>query len=424
MKNETTISGRRYEFDWLRIMLILSVFLYHIGMYFNGFGWHIKNPERLTGLDPAMGYLHTWRMPLLFLVSGAGTWFALGKRTIGQFLGERSRRLLVPLVFGMLVIVPPQVFVEKQAMYGSYLNFLPHITEGVYPEGNLSWHHLWFVLYLFVCATAAIPFILLLRSKAGTCFYTILEKYARVKGIFLLLAIPLFLSQILLLPWFPEETHALVDDWAYVGSSFLFFLFGYILISNKALINSIVEQRRVFAAVAILISALYFYDWFHSIDPWVSENLQLLLYCLLQVSIALTLVAYAARYLNRDHPWRKTLNEAIYPFYILHQTVILVLAFLLRDVEMSVGWRVLALTLLSFTVIVSVYIFMIRPFNFMRFLFGMTAQVLDFNPCSSVRKTFPLRNKTAKQGTGRGEPTLNPYGYPRENCRGSRLSSM
>lgn len=371
MKENTIFSERRYDIDWLRILLIFSVFLFHIGMYFNGFGWHIKNPERLYWLDPIMGYLHTWRMPLLFLVSGVGTYFALGKRTMGQFFGERARKLMIPLVFGMFVIIPPQVFVEKQAQYGTYLNFIPHITEGSYPEGNFSWHHLWFVLYLFICASAAIPFILMLRSRFGSSFYKILEKYASVKGFMFLLVIPLFLVKMILLPYFPHETHALIDDWEYIASSFLFFMYGYILLSNKKLTGSIIEQRRIYAIASILLSSLYFYDWFHSIDPYVSENLQLLLYCLAQISIALALIGYFGRYLNHDHPWRKTLNEAIYPFYILHQTVILVLAFSLRNYEIQVGWRFAVLTVLSFVTIILIYMLVIRPFKLTRFLFGM-----------------------------------------------------
>jgi hypothetical protein len=340
-------------------------------MYFNGFGWHIKNPDRLYWLDPIMGFLHTWRMPLLFLVSGVGTYFALGKRTVGQFFAERSRKLMIPLVFGMFVIIPPQVFVEKQAEYGTFLNFIPHITEGSYPQGNFSWHHLWFILYLFICASAAIPFILLLRSKSGIWFYRILEKYASVKGFLFLLVIPLFLIRMVLLPFFPHETHALINDWEYVCSSFLFFMYGYILLSNKTLTRSIIEQRRIYAITSILLTLVYFYDWFHSIDPYVTDNLQLLLYCMMQISIALTLIGYFGRYLNHDHSWRKTLNEAIYPFYILHQTVILVLAFSLRNYDIQVGWRVVILTVLSFVTIISIYVFLVKPFNLTRFLFGM-----------------------------------------------------
>jgi len=371
MKEELSIAERRFDIDWLRILLIFSVFLFHIGMYFNGFSWHIKNPERLYWLDPVMGFLHTWRMPLLFLVSGVGTYFALGKRTMGQFFGERSRKLMIPLVFGMFVIIPPQVFVEKQAQYGTYLNFIPHITDGSYPEGNFSWHHLWFILYLFICASAAIPFILLLRSKLGNRFYRIMEKYASVKGFLFLLVVPLFLVRIVLLPYFPHETHAIIDDWEYIGSNFLFFMYGYILLLNKTLTQSIIGQRRIYAITSVLLTSLYLYDWFHSIDPFVTENLQLMLYCIMQISIALALIGYFGRYLNHDHPWRKTLNKGIYPFYILHQTVILVLAFSLRNYDMNVGWRVLILTVLSFGIIVSIYVFLIKPFKLTRILFGM-----------------------------------------------------
>jgi hypothetical protein len=271
----------------------------------------------------------------------------------------------------MFVIIPPQVFVEKQAQYGTFLNFIPHITEGSYPEGNFSWHHLWFVLYLFICASAAIPFILILRSRFGRLFYRILERYASVKGFLFLLVIPLFLVKLSLLPFFPHETHALVNDWEYIASSFLFFMYGYILLSNKILTGSIIAQRRIYAVTALLLTALYFYDWFNSIDPFVSANLQLMLYCMVQITIALALIGYFGRYLNYDHPWRKKLNEAIYPFYILHQTVILVLAFSLRGFDITAGWRFLVLTLLSFAVIAAVYIFLIRPFNLVRFLFGM-----------------------------------------------------
>lgn len=366
-----SVSQRRYDIDWLRILLIFSVFLFHIGMYFNNFGWHIKNPERISWLDPIMGYLHAWRMPLLFFVSGVGTYFALGKRTFGQFFGERSRKLLIPLVFGMFVIIPPQVYVEKQAQYGTFLNFIPHIAEGSYPVGNFSWHHLWFILYLFICASAAIPVILLLRSNAGKRFYRFLEKYSGVKGFLLLFVLPLFGIKLLLHPYFPHETHALVDDWEYIASSFLFFVYGYILLSNYKLTTSIIDQRRIFGLLTLLLTILFFYDWFHSIDPWVSDNLQLLLFCTAQISTALTLIGYFGRYCNRNHSWRMKINEAIYPFYILHQTVIIVVAFSLRNIEMHVGMRVLVLTLLSFSIIVAIYLLVVKPFAVTRFLFGM-----------------------------------------------------
>ncbi|MBN2813291.1 MAG: acyltransferase family protein [Bacteroidales bacterium] len=372
MIKKLTLSERRYDIDWIRIMLIFSVFLFHIGMFFNGFGWHIKNPEKIHWLDPLMAYLHTWRMPLLFLISGVGTYYALGKRSMGQFVGERSRKLMIPLIFGMLFIVPPQVYVEKQAQYGTYWNFIPHITQGSYPEGNLSWHHLWFILYLFICAMAAIPFIVMLRSRYSKKFYRLLEYLSSFKGLLLvLLTLPLFFSQLVLLQYFPEETHALTDDWAYIAKSFLFFLYGYVLLSNKVLIENITEQRSIHAIVAIALTGLFFTDWFHSIDPYISNTFQLFLLHFAILAIGFAIIGYAARYLNKDHPWRYYLNEAIYPFYILHQTVILVIGFYLLKVSWGPGIKALVLTIGSFVCITAIYLLLIRPFKITRLLFGM-----------------------------------------------------
>jgi glucans biosynthesis protein C len=371
---------RRYDIDWLRIMLISSVFLFHIGMFFNSFGWYIKNPERLQWLDPIMVYLHRWRMPLLFLISGAGTCFALGHKSIVHFVCERSRKLLIPLFFGMFFIVPPQIYIEKHAQYNSFLNFIPHIAEGAYPEGNLGWHHLWFVLYLFICATAAIPFILILRSRIGNRIYKAIEKLSSIRSVFLLLSVPLFFSQIFLLKYFPEETHALTDDWAYISYNYLFFLYGYIILSNKALMKNIVEQRRIFAIYALLLSALFFVNWYKSIDPFVSHWGRIFLNCMIGISIALAIVGYAAKYLNHDHPWRQRLNEAIYPFYILHQTAIIVIAFYLVNKDLTVGIKACILASGSLIACSAIYIICIKPFNVARLFFGMHVNTRPSSP--------------------------------------------
>ena len=101
---------RQYYIDWLRILLILSVFLFHVGMVFNSWHWHVKNDTTYNGaLRYVMTFLHYWRMPLLFLISGAGTFYALGKRSTGQYLGERFKRLIIPLLAGVFILVPVQV---------------------------------------------------------------------------------------------------------------------------------------------------------------------------------------------------------------------------------------------------------------------------------------------------------------------------
>jgi fucose 4-O-acetylase-like acetyltransferase len=89
---------RQYDVDWLRIILIISVFLFHIGMVFNSWEWHVKNDQQVAFLKYPMTFLHYWRMPLLFFISGAGTFFALGFRSTGEYIKERATRLLIPLI--------------------------------------------------------------------------------------------------------------------------------------------------------------------------------------------------------------------------------------------------------------------------------------------------------------------------------------
>ncbi|NJK85570.1 MAG: acyltransferase [Bacteroidales bacterium] len=382
-------SERRYDIDWIRIMLIFSVFLFHIGMFFNSFGWHIKNEERVLWLDPVMAYLHRWRMPLLFFVSGVGTWFALGKRNIGQYMGERAKKLLIPLVFGMFVIVPPQVYMEKQAQYGTFFNFIPHITEGSYPVGNFSWHHLWFVLYLFICSAAALPLIFVFRSGLKQKITNFLDAFLGIKGSILMLSVPLFIVHVWLINYFPWETHALVNDWAYLSYSFLFFIYGFVLFSDKRLIEHIINQRRINGIAALLLTIVFFIDYFHSLDPIVPETLQYFLGSILEWSIGISIIGYAGKYMNRENKLRKYLNEAIYPFYILHQTAIIVIGFYLINANFHVGIKALVLTFSSFFVCVAVYWFLIRPFQITRVLFGM-----------------PLKNKKLKLQVSKEKPEI------------------
>src|SRR6187455_3257230 len=217
--NQTTPTPR-YEFlDWLRVLAILLLLFFHTGMLFVGWGWHITNAETIPALQLPMDLAHRLRMPLLFVIAGAGMWFALKRRTGKAFITERTGRLLVPAIIGMFLIVPPQVFVERIAhgqWSGGYLDF---ITQRVfqfqpYPAGDFSWHHLWFIVYLYV-------YVLLLLPLLGER-----TRRAPKPGLWLyLLALPLGVNEALLKPRFPE-THNLVGDWYIFNHYLLFTLYG------------------------------------------------------------------------------------------------------------------------------------------------------------------------------------------------------
>ena len=133
---------RRHDLDWLRVLVFGLLIFYHVGMFFVPWGFHIKNNVIYEEIKWPMLFLNQWRLPILFVISGMGTYYALSKRTGGRFAGERITRLLIPLVAGMLLVVPPQVYIERLAhgqFSGSYFDFWPsRAFAGIYPEGNLS----------------------------------------------------------------------------------------------------------------------------------------------------------------------------------------------------------------------------------------------------------------------------------------------
>ena len=229
-------SERQFYIDWLRILLILSVFLFHIGMIFNTWGWHVKNDQQYGGiLRSIMSFLHYWRMPLVIPHFRRRNIFCTGKRTSAQYLGERFKRLFIPFVVGVFTLVPVQVYIEKASLYSSLPDFYPHMFEGIYPEGNFSWHHLWFIVYLFVIALLISPFLGYSKECPVRRFTVRIEGFVTKPLALNILIIPLILSQILLRRYFEVNTNDLINDWASMALYIIFFLSGFILSPDKKL---------------------------------------------------------------------------------------------------------------------------------------------------------------------------------------------
>jgi glucans biosynthesis protein C len=397
---------RRYDLDWLRVIAILTLLFYHTGMIYVSWGWHIKSPEHSQPMEEVMRWLHRWRMPLLFFISGAGTFFALknfgnvgqgpdknvanGRSPYLRYAGERIRRLFVPLVFGMFVIVPPQIYIEwlfRGRFSGSYAEFYPEVLKmQSYHDGGtggaFSWHHLWFICYLFFYSLLSIPIFRWLKREAGQRFTDRVGRLIARPGGAMWLVLVIIASQIALKPYFPEETHALVNDWAYFVKNLLLFWFGYVLTSRTGFCQLLADQRRVFL-VATLTCTLLLYGsraiWGEeAIDNtlWLDVLYTLNSDCLMWFSVLMT-IGYGYRYLNINPSWigrpiLKHLNEAVYPFYILHQTVIILIGYyVLTKTSLGVYDGFLVVSLSSLVVCVGIYVALIRPFKLTRVLFGL-----------------------------------------------------
>jgi len=365
--------ARKYFIDWLRIALIISVFFFHVGMIFRPEQWHVNSIESFPFLDPIMWWLHLWRMPLLFLVSGIGTYYALGFRTTKQYIKERFTRLYVPFTVGFFTLVPLMVYVERIDLYASFWEYIPHMFDGgAYPAGNISWHHLWFILYLLIISLLIAPFI---RYLKGDHFNMVRGKLidlgSKKMGLNWLLLI-LILSQLVLRQYFPKSTHALYNDWAYFTYYLLFFLSGFILFTNDRVVNALASQRRLY-----LYQTLAFTVFLFSVPSLFGERSLLQDYTrgiteiIISLSCGITALGYFKVYFNKEHRFRKLMNEAIYPFYLLHQPALIFVGYFVLQWDVSYGVQAFLIIILSLASILVPYWYIIRRVNLLRIVFGM-----------------------------------------------------
>ena len=166
---------RRYDLDWMRVLLILLVFIFHSGRAFNPFPYHVEDTVKSMGAWHLQQFLLAWMLPMIFIISGAGIWYGLGYQKAGRFIWGKVLRLLVPLVFAVFVLTPHQVYLERinhGQFSGSFFHWFPHYFEGLYgleEGGNFAFTglHLWYLMVLFLYSLILLPLFLLLRSKVG-----------------------------------------------------------------------------------------------------------------------------------------------------------------------------------------------------------------------------------------------------------------
>lgn len=330
---------RRFDLDWVRIFAFALLVLYHLGMYYVTWDWHVKSPYASATIEPLMLSTSPWRLSLLFLVSGVATAFMLDKVPAG-FFRKRSWRLLLPLIFGMLVIVVPQAYyevVEKLpggyhdgylAFWGRYLLADPNFCR----EGQCldlpTWNHLWFVAYLWVYTLV----LCLVLKFAPAALPALRTRLPRLLGGWRMLLVPaalLILARVSLIDIF-DSTHALVDDWYNHAQYFAVFLLGFLIARAEPFLSGM--ERLRWPALAIAVACYGFLAWYFSVftdDFPPADTLRMFqrgVWGLFQWTAIVTILGFARRWSPGDSPTRRYLTEAVFPIYILHQSIIVVLA--------------------------------------------------------------------------------------------------
>jgi glucan biosynthesis protein C len=378
--------NRRHDIDALRALAFALVISYHVGMYYVAdWHWHIKSPHAAEWLQWPMRALNLWRMDLVFLISGVAFGFLRRGQTTGRLIGARSFRLLLPLAFGMAVVVPYQAYVQAldQGAIGPGLAaFLArYFSGGPWPPGafdgsdfGVTWNHLWYLPYLWLYTVVLALLSPALDAAAGQWLR---QGFTRLRGAALLAlpVLPLALYSLTLWTKFPP-THDLIHDAWLHAVYFTLFLYGHWLGVDTGLWTALRQLRWTALALAGCAFALHLglRITLAGTDPvW-----RLMARLVADVYVWASLVAvlgWAHHALNRPWPWLAWANESVYPWYVLHQTLIILLAVWLAP--MALGPWVEPVVLLMGTMLGCWLITdgLVRRVAWVRPLFGLRPRV-------------------------------------------------
>jgi glucan biosynthesis protein C len=362
--NANPPNARLYFLDWLRIIAFFILIAYHVGMYYVNWGWHVKSPFAGDTAESYMMLSAPWRLGLLFLISGVASSFMLGKTSVGAFLRMRAWRLLVPLIFGMLVIVPPQPYfevVEKYAYQGSYFDFMQlylHAYRGFVtgPDSHLvlpTWNHLWFVAYLWVYTVALGALVLALGARFEAWSQRLARLLTGWKLVLLPLAVLAF-ARLALVARYPS-THALFGDWYNHAMYFSLFLLGAMMARQPEFWQRLDVLRWAGLGTALACWAMLkiYFSLPDDLVPaatmaWL-QPLQRVVYALCQWSAIIAVCGFAHRHLEFDSAKRRYLAQAVFPVYIVHQTLIVSMAHGLKPLRLAPGIESILLMVLTLT---------------------------------------------------------------------------
>jgi glucan biosynthesis protein C len=385
----TPDSARLHYLDWLRVLAILMVFAFHAVHPFDFGDWHVKNAEQSEIITIALTLLGIWGMPFFFLVAGAASWLALQRRTAGQYLRERLYRLLIPFAVGTVLFSPIELYIEwanrvqrgvvsiSLREYVLRLPFAPNLPSLITPRWFGYGFHLWFLGFLFSFALITLPLFLWLKKGAGQRLISWMARLSEHRGGILLFIIPLALLNSLLIPPFPEE-----HDWADFIYQMSFFILGFILFADQRFTRVIrrdwwllltVPTVAVFGLVGMYVSGLPVVTWSETPGILPFYALQLV-GSTIALCYSLTMLFVGMRYLDFTNRWLRFGREAALPFFVLHQPVIVVLAFFVVQWDTAMLVKLVVVVLGSFVISIGLYEGIVRRIRLLRLVFGMKAR--------------------------------------------------
>jgi hypothetical protein len=377
----TDASMRRYEFDWIRVWAILIVLLYHSTRFFNLGDWHVKNDNTYVWVEIWNVFATRWMMPLFFVISGVGLFYAIGKSGgWKRFYVDKFLRLMIPVLIATVTHSALQVYLERFThgqFSGSFFSFLPEYFNGVYlaigMPGNFAFHgmHLWYLFFLFLYGLICYHFFIWLKAGGREILNRITKLLAVPGLIYLWFSIPLIIMKAVI----PHAVMSVGNG----GWGFLYYIWflisGFMIASSDRLQMFIKNQRWISLLLAVVITAPYLYLLFGGSPVALPGSGSDWIYALLSFFIAwcwlFAIIGFGMRFLAFDRPWLRHANEGVLPFFILHQTVLLGIGYFIMSWEILdvLKWAIVFTS--SFIGIMALYTLLIRNHDLLRFLFGM-----------------------------------------------------
>ncbi|MFS6827370.1 acyltransferase family protein [Cyanobium sp. ATX-6F1] len=355
---------RSHDLDWLRLLAVLLLIAFHsAAVFYEGeLGrFYVVNAQSSAGLGVFIHFVYQWHMPLFFFLAGAASWYSLQTRTHGEYLRQRLRRLLVPLLIGILVLVPPQVYAhELQAgrEKGNFLEFYPHFFAGIRPAGLFEWAHLWFLAYLLVISIVCLPLMLKLSELTAVSVRLPLDPITQGVGSLILLAVPLMAVEALLRPhWIGFQN--LYDDWANLLLYFLYFLYGYLFCCRTGLWSVLDQHRWLLCATAGLGMALLLALEITQRAPERAYSAPYMIYQAFRGFNSwcwvLALHSLARPYRTSSHPILLYGNRVAFSIYLFHQPLVVMVAFIVVPLSLAIAAKFVLISLVALVLSVGLH---------------------------------------------------------------------
>jgi len=373
----------RYHYiDTLRVIAILGMFVFHVAMVFvSEWGWHIKDKNSSNMLLELNFWLSSFRMPLLFFVSGYISYILMQRLTLKEFVKQRFNRLIIPTIIWTFILVAPQIYFQRkfEGVEQNYIDFFKSFLQfRAWPEGNFHWLHLWFIPYLFCYNLLSIPLFLLLQKDNVFTKY-LNRAFKKRNTLFVFVFVAIIPYTFLFVHY--EASYDLINDIAR-HSFFIFFIISGVLFFRFQQATEVLQSNRLlFLRLAFLcIITINIIRW-NGLEPygiwenWIEKPQTYLYNALLNFNTWMWVFAclgYGKFYLNKESRLLTYSNTAVYPFYILHQTIIVVIAYYVVQTNDEMSLKFIFLLIVCFVITTLIYHLFIKPYNVIRFLFGMS----------------------------------------------------